>query len=356
MKQRLQKILFFLLLSSLLSGMSACSANNIPPQASALPTQAVTHSPAAITPIAPVASPTVLAPTETASLPATSPVSALAGTATPDTLPTLSVNFDAPRAYQDMLYQMALGPRTPGSEAHSKEVIWLKQQLEESGWTVEVQETTRMGHPVQNVIAKRGTSGPWTILGAHFDSRMKADQDPNVALRNDPVPAANDGAAGIAVLLELARDLPKDLNQQIWLAFIDAEDQGDIPGWDWLLGSRALAESLQSKPDGVIIIDMIGDANLNIYKEQNSDPGLTQQIWQLAAQLGYEKYFIPQVKYSMLDDHTPFLERGMRAIDIIDFDYPYWHTTQDTADKVSANSLEVVGNTLLHYFMQVVGS
>ena len=103
----------------------------------------------------------------------------------------------------------------------------------------------------------------------------------------DPVPGANDGASGVAVLLELARVLPADLEGQVWLAFFDSEDQGNLPGWDWILGSRALANSLTDKPDAVIVVDMIGDANLNIPQERNSDPGLTAEIWDTAARLGY---------------------------------------------------------------------
>jgi len=95
-----------------------------------------------------------------------------------------------------------------------------------------------------------------------------------------------------------------------------------------------------------VIIDMIGDANLNIPIEQNSNPALVEEIWQVAKNLGYENIFLNQPGYSMIDDHTPFLEAGIPAIDIIDFDYPYWHTTQDTPDKVSADSLEIIGETL----------
>jgi glutaminyl-peptide cyclotransferase len=107
--------------------------------------------------------------------------------------------------------------------------------------------------------------------------------------------------------------------------------------------------SLQDKPDAAVIIDMIGDANLNIPIEQNSTPALVQQIWQTAKNLGYENIFLDQPGYSMLDDHTPFLQAGILAVDIIDFDYPYWHTTQDTADKVSAQSLEIIGKTLTEW-------
>jgi glutaminyl-peptide cyclotransferase len=262
------------------------------------------------------------------------------------------MQFDGQRAMKDVQSQMAFGPRTPGSAAHDQIVQWIQTQAKDAGWQVEVQQTTRMGHPIQNIIAKRGSGKPWIILGAHYDSRMRADQDSDPTKRLQPVPGANDGASGVAVLLELARVLPADLNKQVWLAFIDAEDQGDLPGWDWILGSRVLAESLNSKPDAVVIIDMIGDADLNIYMERNSDQGLTREIWNQAAQAGYGKQFIPQIKYDMLDDHTPFLQNGMRAVDLIDFDYPYWHTSADTADKLSAKSLEAVGETLRRWLLE----
>jgi Zn-dependent M28 family amino/carboxypeptidase len=160
------------------------------------------------------------------------------------------------------------------------------------------------------------------------------------------VPGANDGASGVAVLLELARSLPKTLHGQIWLVMIDNEDNGDIPGWDWLLGSQAFVNQLKGKPDAAVIIDMIGDADLNIYMEKNSNRQLNIQIWNQAASLGYGQQFIDSYKYQMIDDHVPFLNAGIPAVDIIDFDYPYWHTTQDTVDKVSAKSLQAVGDTL----------
>jgi Zn-dependent M28 family amino/carboxypeptidase len=93
---------------------------------------------------------------------------------------------------------------------------------------------------------------------------------------------------------------------------------------------------------------MIGDADLNIYKERKSDPAITDQIWAQAAALGYAQ-FIPEYKFSMVDDHTPFLQKGVPAVDLIDFDYPYWHTSADTAAKVSAESLHAVGDTLWHW-------
>jgi glutaminyl-peptide cyclotransferase len=264
----------------------------------------------------------------------------------------LPAEFSANRAYADVTYQLALGPRIPGSTAHAQAVQWMVDQLKQSGWQVDIQQTTAMGHPVQNVIAKKGNAGqkPWMILGAHYDSRMLADQDPNPVNRTQPVPGANDGASGVAVLLEIARVLNFDPSKmEVWLVFFDAEDQGDISGWDWILGSQAFVDQLKGSPDAVIVIDMIGDKNLDIYKEKNSNVALTDDIWSVAASLGYQQQFISQYKYSMEDDHTPFLTKGLPAIDIIDFDYPYWHTISDTADKVSGESLKVVGDTLLKW-------
>ncbi len=271
---------------------------------------------------------------------------------TPSSASTLS-SFDGQRAFTDVERQVAFGPRLPGSQAHKQVVAWLQDELSASGWSVELQETTYRNKLVTNVIAKRGAGqSPWIILGAHYDSRFYADRDPDPSRQADPVPGANDGASGVAVLVELARILPEDLPKQVWLVFFDAEDQGQISGWDWILGSRAFVKELSGNPDSVIIIDMIGDDDLNIYKERNSDPGLTDEIWRAAAEKGHSDVFIPEYRYNILDDHIPFLEKGLRAIDIIDFDYTYWHTAQDTPDKVSGQSLQAVGDTLLHWLIR----
>jgi glutaminyl-peptide cyclotransferase len=294
------------------------------------------------------------APAPTATQPAATmtalPTSTTApvNTATP-TVPVQSPAFDGERSYQDVIYQVDLGPRLPGSQAHAQAVDWMQAELTSSGWNVELQETTYQNQPIRNVIAKRGSGRPWIILGAHYDSRFRADNDPDPTRHDDPVDGANDGASGVAVLLELARVLPEDLENEIWIVMFDAEDQGRIPGWDWILGSRAFVEAMEDEPDAAVIVDMIGDADLNILMERNSDQEITRDIWEVAAQRGHGDVFIPQFGYSILDDHTPFLERGIRAIDIIDFDYPYWHTVEDTADKVSPDSLYAVGDTLLHW-------
>ncbi len=251
--------------------------------------------------------------------------------------------FNGSRAYQDVVAQVNFGPRVPGSAAHAEEIQYIQNELEQAGWKSQVQSATWDGFPVQNIIASRTDASPQIVLGAHYDSRMLADRD------NPPmgkaVPGANDGASGVAVLLELARTLPAT-TVPVTLVFFDAEDSGDLNGQEWLMGSRAYVASLKTYPRAVVVLDMIGDANLNIYKEKNSNPQLTSEIWSQAAELGYGKQFIAKYKWSMLDDHTPFLEVGIPAVDIIDFDYPYWHTSADTVDKVSADSLQVVGDTV----------
>lgn len=260
--------------------------------------------------------------------------------------------FNREKAYEDVKYQVTLGPRTLGSAAHQETRSWIMSELKTNGWEVESPNQSWGNVPIQNVIGKRGNGSQWVILGAHYDSRFLADRDPNPSLQSQAVPGANDGASGVAVLLELARCLPKDMSKTVWLVFFDAEDNGNLPGYDWILGSRAFVETLTRIPNQVIVIDMIGDKNLDIYEEKNSDNGITESIWNTAAHLGYPE-FIPTAKYRILDDHVPFLEKKIPAIDIIDFDYPYWHTTQDTLDKISAKSLQIVGETLRVWLLEV---
>jgi Zn-dependent M28 family amino/carboxypeptidase len=253
-------------------------------------------------------------------------------------------HFDGQRAYNDVLAQVAFGPRIPGSEAHAQTVAYIQSELEKADWQVDIQNTDWKGFAIKNIIAHHSGVGSPIILGAHYDSRILADQDSGPG-RNEPVPGANDGASGVAVLLELARTLPTD-TVPVWLVFFDQEDNGGLEGMDWIMGSRAFVDLLTIKPRAAIILDMIGDKYLNIYIERNSNAALVKEIWDQAAALGYEKQFISTPKFSMIDDHTPFSEAGIPAVDIIDFDYPYWHTAGDTADKVSAQSLHIVGETM----------
>ena len=262
--------------------------------------------------------------------------------------------FSGERAYADVVAQVELGPRIPGTAGHAAMIGWVEDSFSSAGWEVEFQKTIYGDQPVVNIIALREepeAGRAWILLGAHYDTRLLADRDPEPANRNRPVPGANDGASGVAVLLELARVLP-DTDAVVWLVLFDAEDGGDIGGGEWIVGSRAFAEALPGMaggrmPDSVVVIDMIGDADLNIHIELNSAPELSASIWETAQSLGHGEQFIPLPKYRMIDDHTPFVRLGIPTALLIDFDYPYWHTVADTPDKVSPESLAAVGETLL---------
>lgn len=207
----------------------------------------------------------------------------------------------------------------------------------------------KMGHDLTNILATRGHENGYILMGAHYDTRMYADMDPAPGNRRTPVPGANDGASGVAVLLEIARVLPETLDVPVRLVLFDGEDNGDIPGWDWILGSRMFVSRMEEVPDAVVIVDMVGDKDLDLYREKSSSREIQDQIWEVGQELGYGENFIDHSRYTIIDDHTPFLEKGIPAVDIIDFEYPYWHTTSDTLDKVSPRSLKVVGETLLEW-------
>ncbi len=262
-----------------------------------------------------------------------------------------ATKFSGDRAYADVKTQVAFGPRIPGSDAHAKVLDWMRSELEPAGWQVEIQQSESMGHPIQNLVAHRTNEAPQIILGAHYDSRIYANRDPDPSKWTQPVPGANDGASGVAVLLELARSLPDD-TVPIWLVFFDAEDNGEIQGWDWLLGSKAFVAKMIERPKVMILVDMVGDSDLSLPMEANSDPALRESIWQTAADLGYGQIFIPEPKYYIEDDHIPFIQAGIPSVDIIDINYQYWHTTSDTPEHVSAQSLQIVGDVLQTWLSQ----
>ncbi|GAB4567033.1 MAG: M28 family peptidase [Anaerolineae bacterium] len=248
--------------------------------------------------------------------------------------------------------QCEIGPRPVGTEAHERTVEYIIDQLSEMGWSVERQEFTYRDTPLVNIIARRGdeTESSVAVIGAHYDTRPAADKDPDVDKRNEPIVGANDGASGVAVLLELAYALePSKLDRPVWLVFFDAEDLGNLDeGWPFSVGSSHFVESLPADLQiaYAIIVDMVGDADQQLYMETNSTPSLAKAIWETAAELGFQDVFIPEPKWSLIDDHTPFLKANIPAVDIIDFDYPYWHTLEDTCDKLSSESLERVGRTV----------
>ncbi len=254
------------------------------------------------------------------------------------------IQFDGQRAYQYVLAQCEFGPRYVGSEPGRQTAEYIVDELDNLGWTTEIQEFMYRGVVGRNVIGSKGR-GPLVVLGAHYDTRSVADRDPFDP--SQPVLGANDGASGVAVLLELARTL--DINEvgaEIWLVFFDAEDQGGIGGWPFSVGAAFMADHLVERPEAVVVVDMVGDEEQRIPIELNSDPELSRDIWAIAEELGYQQHFVPEHGSSIIDDHLPFVERGIVAVDIIDINYPYWHTTEDTPDKVSSESLQRVGHVL----------
>jgi len=272
------------------------------------------------------------------------------------TIPT----FDGQRAYAYLVKQCDFGPRNPGSVGHQKAQDYLVKEFSKFTDQVRLQPFPFVNYKdnlhltLNNIIASFGHKSPRILLAAHWDTRPWADQDPNPKNRNTPILGANDGASGVAVLLEIARHLkenppPVGVDLALW----DGEDSGREGHSDeYLQGSRYFArnKSLSYDPEFSILLDMIGDRDLQIYEEGNSisyAPDVVNRVWAIASKLGYPQ-FIPDVRYTIVDDHLPLLEVGIPSIDVIDFDYPYWHTLGDTPDKCSAKSLKVVGQVLLN--------
>jgi Zn-dependent M28 family amino/carboxypeptidase len=203
------------------------------------------------------------------------------------------------------------------------------------------------------VVARFNPGAPTRVLlGAHWDSRPHADKDPDPRRRKEPVPGANDGAAGCAVLLHLAELLaaaPAVIG--VDLVFFDGED-GGLPDslTTYCLGSQEHVRRLAGRrPAYVIVLDMVGDRDLALPVEGYSmayAPDQVRMIWGRAAELGIAA-FRPDVGPQIYDDHVPFLAAGIPAVDVIDFDYPYWHTVADTPDKLSAASLAAVGEVMV---------
>ncbi len=259
------------------------------------------------------------------------------------------LKFDGNSAFGFLTGQCDFGPRPPGSVALEQTRGYIKGLLESWNWTVRFQNWTYMGVNLVNIIATKSENAS-VLIGAHYDTRPVADHDPDPGNRDKPILGANDGASGVAVMLELARILSNDVAESVKFVFFDAEDSGNVNNWPWCIGSehyaQSMSESEKNRTTAVIILDMIGDADLNIPREGYSTKSLVDTIWGIAGHLGYGDVFQNRTGYSMLDDHRPFLALGLPAVDIIDFDYPYWHTLQDTPEHCSATSLEIVGRTI----------
>jgi hypothetical protein len=273
--------------------------------------------------------------------------------------------FDGAAALRYVETQLAFGPRIPNTEGHRQAGDWILAQLRTSVDSVDVQEFTHVttaGDTLQlrNFIGRfRPALRERVLYVAHWDTRPRADRSDNLGAQRQPVPGANDGASGVALLLGVADALRREPPAfGVDLVFVDGEDYGDFTdNRDVLLGSRHYAASLDrtALPLFAVVWDMIGDRELDLYQEGYSvaeAPEVVERVWSRAADLGYGRVFRSSVRHTVIDDHVPLQEVGVRAIDVIDFNYggrdnPYWHTTDDTLDKVSAESLQIVGEVAL---------
>ncbi|UCH05858.1 MAG: M28 family peptidase [Candidatus Thorarchaeota archaeon] len=258
--------------------------------------------------------------------------------------------FDGTNAMLHLNQQCQFGPRPPGSDNLTLCREYFTGILESFGWTVIEQNFTYLGVECVNLIARYGAADNATIvLAAHYDTRPLADQDPDPANRTRPLLGANDGASGSAVLLELSRVLPVSVRSAVEIVFFDAEDSGGISGWDWIVGSTYYVSQLNTTRReaiaAMILFDMVGDKDARFLRERGSTRSLQDTVWFLAADMGHDDIFIDTLGGSILDDHRPFLDVDIPALDIIQHNPlpSYWHTVEDTPDKCSSISLQAVG-------------
>lgn len=262
----------------------------------------------------------------------------------------MSPTFDSSRAYEHLRRQVGFGPRPAGSAALARCREYILTELAAVG--IDAREdafeaTTPLGAvQMVNVIATiPGRRAERIALATHYDTKL---------FREFRFVGASDGASSTAAVLEVARVLASRQNEfTIELLFFDGEEAAV----DWFrdndntYGSRRYVQAAQDAGslDGLkalVLLDMIGDRNLTIRRDTNSTPWLTDTIWASAATLGHQGYFLEQ-PVTIEDDHVPFLRAGIPSVDIIDLDYPAWHTAQDDLAQVSARSLQVVGDVVL---------
>ncbi|MDX2194143.1 MAG: M28 family peptidase [Gemmatimonadales bacterium] len=269
--------------------------------------------------------------------------------------------FDGAQALRHVERQLAFGPRIPGTPGHAAMGRWLDSLLRARADTVVLQRwehVTKDGArlPLLNVLARFNPAAPSRLLFlAHWDTRPVSDA-PGYTGPRVPVPGANDGGSGVAVLLGMADALARTKPTiGVDLLFVDGEDYGNFTTTpdDVLIGSRHYARTaiqLGPAPRYAVLFDMVGDRDLQIHQEGNSvvaAPDVVELVWKTARRLGYAAHFPADVKHQVTDDHVELQKAGIRAIDLIDFDYPAWHTPGDTLGMVSAESLQKVGDVAM---------
>jgi glutaminyl-peptide cyclotransferase len=269
-------------------------------------------------------------------------------------------DFNQEQAYNYLLKQCDIGYRYPGSKDHQECLDYLVTELKKYTEAVVKQPfpftDPRTGklYQLHNIISSFGQQSNRILLCAHWDTRPVADHDPDPQNRGKPILGANDGASGVAVLLEIARVIksnPPPVGVDIIL--FDGEDSGVEGSNDtWCRGSNYFAQHKRSDyvPQYGILLDMIGDQDLHIPKEGYSQqyvPDLVDKVWTKAENLNLT-VFDRDTQFYMVDDHLELIKVGIPCVDIIDFTYPYWHTVEDTPDKCSPESLGIVGKLILH--------
>jgi len=256
------------------------------------------------------------------------------------------------RALEHVRALVNAGPRIPGSPGHRTAQDYILKQLRQAGAEVEqvdfVAETPLGKRPMKNIIGKiSGRSADLIVLSGHYDTLVE-----------EGFLGANDGGSSAALLLEMARVLARAQpnTTAVWVVFFDGEEA--MRRWsatDGLYGSRYQAgawqrEGVLARIKALINVDMIGDKNLALKRDLNSTDWLADLVWKVAAEKSFETHFV-EGAMAVEDDHMPFIRAGVPAVDLIDFAYGpenrYWHTPQDTPDKLSPRSLEIVGEVVL---------
>ncbi len=260
---------------------------------------------------------------------------------------------------------VTFGPRVPGTDPHAEALAWMIDYLRERADVVEQQPFTHVTQAgdtldLTNVWARfNPQAGQRILVTGHWDTRPVAEMEADPANRGRPIPGANDGGSSAAVILALADVLatePPAIGVDLLLT--DGEDWGHDPVTfatfipDMLLGARRFAanEGATYRPLFGILVDLVGEDGAEFPQEANSvelAPEVVSRVWEAAADLGYGDIFSDRVGRPVTDDHLLLNQAGIRTIDIIDFDYPFWHTLEDTPDKLSASTLQAVGDVLL---------
>ena len=307
------------------------------------------------------------------------------------TAPAVTIEFNADSAYAFCAAQCAFGPRTMNSEAHDRCASWIQQQFQRYGYDVTLQQADLRGYDgtvlhATNIIAaapsasveraavsqQPSSSSSRILICAHWDSRPWADNDPDSANWRKPVMAANDGASGVAVMLELARLLQQHDSAAVAVDFVcfDAEDWG-VPQWSdaagadsWALGSQYWSANNPKSYDYGILLDMVGGQGAKFYREGYSmehAATIVDKVWQAASAAGYGSTFVNKEMGYITDDHVPVNEKaGIPCIDIINH-YPdcrqssfgpTWHTVSDDMQHLDRNTLRAVGQTLVQLIYQ----